>query len=328
MFRPGLRSGYKPVFLFLIITLSFLRANTQTNLVYNGGFEEYYSCPVSNDLNNGQLELCKGWWKPTMGTSDYFNRCNNGVVNVPNNFWGYQESFDGNGYVGISAISWYINSGDYFGNEYVQGQLIHPLTPCVEYHFEMQISFANYSRFAFSRLGALFTKQVIHTDTWDPILIEPQVINSSGILSDTTKWVTISGDFVAEGNEQYLAIGYFFDSVENDTLNFQVPIGFPDEGYGYYFIDNVSLTEIGPVEDCSYIPPNVITPNNDGVNDLWEFGGSSEGNLEIINRWGNTVYSEDGYSFSWDGGDCSDGVYYFTYTSETFNKTEFIQLIR
>ncbi len=321
----------KPVFYtILFFTLfAFQFSFAQTNLVYNGGFEEYYSCPTGNDLNNNELERCKGWWKPTYGTSDYFNRCHTfNIVDIPSNFWGYQESYEGDGYVGISAITWDINTGNYLGNEYVQGQLIHPLTPCVEYHFEMHISFANYSRYAFSRLGALFTQQSIHTNNLYPIISQPQVVNSQGILSDTVNWITISGNFVATGNEQFITIGYFFDNVQNDTLNFQEPVGFDQEGYGYYYIDKVSLVEVGSVEDCSYIPPNVFTPNGDGNNDTWDFGSSNDGELTIINRWGNVVFESNGYAFSWDGNNCHDGVYYFTFFSDNFTKTGFIQLIR
>ncbi|TSJ46728.1 gliding motility-associated C-terminal domain-containing protein [Fluviicola chungangensis] len=320
----------KPVFYsILFLTLfAFPFGFAQTNLVYNGGFEEYYSCPVSNDLNNGQLELCKGWWKPTMGTSDYFNRCNNTGVGVPNNFWGYQETFEGNSYVGLFPIDWYINSGEYFGSEYIQTQLLDLLTPCVEYHFEMQVNFANYSRYGFSRLGALFTQNPIHSTTWDAITLNPQILNNQGILVDTLNWVKVEGNFIASGNEQYLCIGYFFDNVQNDTVNFQPPVGFPEEGGGYYYIDNVSLTEIGVVPNCDYSLPNIITPNNDGINDIWEYNSPSEGELTIVNRWGNTVYHEKGISFSWNGGECTDGVYYYRYNSELFSKTGFIQLIR
>jgi gliding motility-associated-like protein len=329
LFSPNFKLGVKPV-LYILLFIVPIFSMGQQNLVPNPSFEEYYSCPSSNDLNDGQLELCKGWWKPTMGTSDYFNACNtNGLVDIPNNFWGYQPAYDGNGYVGLVPITWIISTGEYDeGKEYIQAQLLKPLTPCVEYHFEMQVNFANYSRYGFSRLGALFTKNAIHKTNWDAITNTPQVLNNQGILIDTVNWVKISGNFVAIGNEQYLTIGYFFDNVTNDTLNFQAPIGFDDSGYGYYYIDDVSLTEVGPVEDCSYDVPNVLTPNNDGLNDKWEFQSSVDSHMEIVNRWGNTVYEATGNSFSWDGAECIEGVYYYTYTNDKYTKTGFIQLIR
>ncbi|HTG56013.1 MAG TPA: gliding motility-associated C-terminal domain-containing protein [Niabella sp.] len=329
LFSPGFLPGIKPVFYTIIIL--FLLVNplaAQQNLIYNGGFEEYYSCPVSNDLNTDQLELAKGWWKPTSGTSDYFNRCNNTSVGIPTNFWGYQEAYQGNGYVGLVPSEWQIENGVYVGFEYIQTKLLQPLAPCVEYHFEMQINFANYSRYGFSRIGALFTKSPIHTLNWDAITNNPQILNNQGFLTDTVNWVTLTGNFTATGNEQYLCIGYFFDNVKNDTTMFQVPPVFVDTGYGYYYIDNVSLVEVGAVENCEYELPNIITPNNDGTNDVWEFNSSSEGHLAIINRWGNTVYEATGYSFQWDGENCTDGVYYYSYTSDVFSRTGFIQLIR
>lgn len=300
----------------------------QQNLVPNGSFEEYWQCPQGNDLNDGQFERCNYWWKPTMGTSDYFNRCNSGVVSVPTNFWGYQEPYDGDGYVGMSLISWMINSEIYVGNEYIQTKLYSPLKPCVEYHFEMQINFANYSRFAFSRIGALFTQNAVQTNTWDALIFQPQVINNQGYLSDTINWVKISGNFTANGDEKYLTIGYFFDNVKNDTLNFQAPIGFDDEGYGYYLIDAVSLIEIGTVENCDYAIPNVFTPNNDEINDVWEFSSQGEGELFILNRWGEVVYHSIGEKFSWDGKNNKEGVYYYKFSIEKNLKTGFIQLIR
>ena len=300
----------------------------QQNLVYNGGFEEYYSCPVANDLGTNQLELAKGWWKPTLGTSDYFNRCNNTIVSVPTNFWGYQEAYQGDGYVGLVPAEWQISNGVYIGFEYIQTQLLRSLAPCVEYHFEMKVNFSNYSLYAHSRIGALFTKNRINEPTWNAITLSPQVINTQGFLTDTVNWITIGGNFTATGNEQYLCIGYFFDNVQNDTIKFQDPDVPIDTRAGYYYIDNVSLIELGAVEDCDYSLPNIVTPNNDGANDTWDFSSTTEGHLTIINRWGNTVYEKTGYSFQWDGENCTDGVYYFSYTSDKFSKTGFIQLIR
>jgi gliding motility-associated-like protein len=319
----------KPVF-YIIISLHVLASSmwAQQNLVPNGSFEEYYSCPISNDVGNNQLELAKGWWKPSLGTSDYFNRCHNGIVGVPNNFWGYQEAYEGNGYVGIVPISWNIQSGDYTGSEYIQTQLLQPLTSCVEYHFEMRVNLSNLSRYGHSRLGALFTKSPLQTNSIDAIPSNPQVINNNGYLIDTADWVLVSGNFTATGSEKYLCIGYFFDNVQGDSIVFQPPIGFPSEGYSYYYIDNVSLIEVGPVGSCDYDLPNIVTPNNDGINDNWEFSSSSEGHLTIVNRWGNIVLDQTGHKFKWDGENCSDGVYYYTFQSDLISRTGFIQLIR
>ena len=67
------------------------------------------------------------------------------------------------------------------------------------------------------------------------------------------------------------------------------------------------------VKDCNVNIPNVITPNNDGLNDalyfknLEQFPGSS---LLVYNRWGNLIYESKNYNNAWVP-DVSDGVYYF-----------------
>lgn len=328
LFSLDFLSGIKPVFFIFLIFFQVFGLKAQENLVPNGSFEEYYSCPVSNDLNNDQLELAKGWWKPSMGTSDYFNRCNNGVVGVPNNFWGYQEAFQGDGYVGFLPIEWRKSTSEYVGSEYIQTQLLKPLSPCKEYYFEMYINFSNYSRYSFSKIGVTFTKVPIQTDNTNSIKIEPQILNSNGFLIDTVEWIKLSGTFIASGNENYLAIGYFFDNVQNDTLHFQEPVIFNDLGYGYYYIDMVSLIELDVLADCEYLIPNVFTPNGDGNNDVWICFSSKESELDILNRWGEVVYHGKGYNFSWDGEDLADGVYYYKLQFENNLKTGFIHLIR
>ena len=68
--------------------------------------------------------------------------------------------------------------------------------------------------------------------------------------------------------------------------------------------------------------PNVITPNSDGINDLFEIENLPE-NTEVIilNRWGNVVFSSTNYQNNWDGKDTSgkelaDGVYTYKFTTE------------
>lgn len=68
------------------------------------------------------------------------------------------------------------------------------------------------------------------------------------------------------------------------------------------------------LEDCQIEVPNVFSPNGDGKNDAFAFGnlehypGSS---LRVFNRWGNLVYESSDYDNDWEGGDLSDGTYYF-----------------
>lgn len=55
--------------------------------------------------------------------------------------------------------------------------------------------------------------------------------------------------------------------------------------------------------DCLFIP-NLMTPNADGNNDLWEINGLDKfesATVEIYNRWGNLIYSVSPYSEPWNG---------------------------
>ncbi len=87
--------------------------------------------------------------------------------------------------------------------------------------------------------------------------------------------------------------------------------------------------------DVSFVFPNIITPNLDGINDFFEIENLPE-NTEVIilNRWGNVVFSSMNYQNNWDGKDTSgkelvDGVY--TYKFKTQNGKighGFVHLVR
>jgi gliding motility-associated-like protein len=65
---------------------------------------------------------------------------------------------------------------------------------------------------------------------------------------------------------------------------------------------------------CELVVPNVFTPNGDGTNDLFVIGNLElypNSKMMIYNRWGRKVYTSDNYLNNWDGGDLSEGVYYF-----------------
>ena len=83
------------------------------------------------------------------------------------------------------------------------------------------------------------------------------------------------------------------------------------------------VVNVLPLPQPNFEFPNVITPNSDGANDVFEIENLPK-NTEVIilNRWGNLVYSSANYQNNWDGKDTSgkelaDGVYTYKFTTET-----------
>jgi gliding motility-associated-like protein len=79
-----------------------------------------------------------------------------------------------------------------------------------------------------------------------------------------------------------------------------------------YWTDTIVLS---PCVQSNIIMPNVITPNNDGVNDVFEPIERTNVDLMhtiIFNRWGSKVFESNNPSILWDGSGCADGVYFWT----------------
>lgn len=97
----------------------------------------------------------------------------------------------------------------------------------------------------------------------------------------------------------------------------------------------VTITNIFSFED--FIFPNVITPDNDGINDELDiqsyFYTCFEFELFIYNRWGNLVYShkfnEDPFEGKTaDGTELSDGVYFYKLVYDEGSKSGFFHIVR
>ena len=95
-------------------------------------------------------------------------------------------------------------------------------------------------------------------------------------------------------------------------------------------------------DDCwpwSVFIPNVMTPNNDNINDVWkiilDLGCWTNIEFKIYNRWGGLVfegYGDDYDSYPyWDGSMqggpsyVADGVYVYTFKAKKWNSVDWYQ---
>ncbi|MDP2387552.1 MAG: gliding motility-associated C-terminal domain-containing protein [Bacteroidota bacterium] len=73
--------------------------------------------------------------------------------------------------------------------------------------------------------------------------------------------------------------------------------------------------------------PNIFTPNNDGLNDLFSISSSGITDIEgsIYDRWGLMIFSWSGVASNWDGKskngvEVADGVYYYIIQATDYKK--------
>ncbi len=165
----------------------------------------------------------------------------------------------------------------------------------------------NSSTWGLSRLGANFSdSNMIRPTFYHSYNITPTIINKSGPITDTLNWQLITGTFTANGNEQFLTIGWFGDQYgelgkDSGVVN-----------YTYYYVDSLNLElknyKNTFVDDCNTTTTqlkeiNLITPNNDGYNDNINFNIFSLQKLsfEVYNRWSNLVYKTQNINDIWQG---------------------------
>jgi gliding motility-associated-like protein len=81
------------------------------------------------------------------------------------------------------------------------------------------------------------------------------------------------------------------------------------------------------IVSADIIPSNVVTPNNDGMNDflVFKFLDPSiySNKLTIFNRWGKSVYEQSNYNNDWNGGDLSSGTYFYILEIDRENQNLF-----
>jgi gliding motility-associated-like protein len=90
------------------------------------------------------------------------------------------------------------------------------------------------------------------------------------------------------------------------------------------------------VDNCpSYELPNIITPDLDGANDVFQpfpYRSIESIDLKIFNRFGTLLFETTNPNVLWNGEDantgilCSDGVYYYTLIVNTIRTQGIVAL--
>lgn len=213
--------------LLLFILLWINSICSGQNLVTNPSFENYSLCPTGP----GQIQNVIGWYT-FRESPDYFNSCASmaSFYSVPNNGFGFQEAASGDGYVGIIC---YNNS--ILSREIIADSLSAPLSVGQKYFVSFKLNKPNDNSLAGYSIDGMGVKLSTTKHTNINIDNAPHYYTDS-IISDTVKWITVKGSFIADSAYQYLMIGNFFDDANTITLN-------NGSGpYAYYLVDDVCLS--------------------------------------------------------------------------------------
>lgn len=347
-------------FFYILVFLGFYPgANAQTELIFNGSFEQLDDCPESTSAEFDDEFTVQGWWAATSGSIDNYHECapfSLGIQNqgVPLNGFGFQPAKEGKGYAGFANVSGRHSVTKeifYEYREYFETRLTEPLESGGVYTLEFYVSLCDSSTSnalgtrmchpATDRIGALFTQASVMNP--DPLFYgilpyEPTAESNPGLLlNDSLGWQHLQLPFVAEGGEEYMTVGFFrnmnqmthswYEYSSNDPLS--------EEASWYYYLDAFSLKK-----GADLSMPNIFTPNGDEVNDEVSVNlpPGIETTWSIYNRWGNLVYQKTGSEQTWTGQNsftsqpCTDGTYFYVIEMKThtgkFYKKGCIQLVR
>jgi OmpA-OmpF porin, OOP family len=228
------------IFLFGWVCCLFPASLYAQNLVPNGSFEDYAACPGSFSENQASFRV-NSWRSVSTGSPDYFNSCSDGDADVPYNWAGVSEAFDGNGYAGI--YTWMDLEKEY--REYLHCKLTQQLIRDSLYYIEFRYKLSSYSKYAVDRIGLLISDSLKRYANDRPLDIAPTFTfqKDSALTPETGSWEIARLEYRARGNEQFLTLGNF----SNNKATRAYHIRFRPEsqpmlaGSAYYYIDDVKV---------------------------------------------------------------------------------------
>ncbi|MCZ4409040.1 T9SS type A sorting domain-containing protein [Cryomorphaceae bacterium 1068] len=266
-------------------------AGFSQNLVPNGSFEEGTNCP--SFIGNFDEE-CLDWYSSIQYTDGsinptpewYFNCGDAENLMPPNVAFGFQEPLDGEGYAGVIILL------DQFGveesyREPIGVQLIEPLVTGNNYLVEFSIVrlYSQATTLAANNFGFKFTNVPVFSH--DSLLIDnTATFKIDTIVSDTTNWLTISTEIVADSNYSFVHFGNFFDNANTEFIA-NTDIGI----YAYLALDAVSITEVLSTNDARGASLSVY-PNPASQYVSLESAANEIRTVKILSLLGEVVFEQ------------------------------------
>ncbi len=143
---------------------------------------------------------------------------------------------------------------------------------------------------------------------YDSAKLEVFVLGAPQIDAGPDQYFDYPGSAYLMGNA--LGLDYYWTPTHGlSCTECPFPLAFPEEPTWYYLhaTDGFGCEGIDSVFVRPYFPvwvPNTITPDNDGINDVFRAYGVDidEFYLVIYDRWGNQVFQSNDIEQVWDGG--------------------------
>lgn len=221
-------------------------------LVFKGDFEQFYE---EQSVLQTYAKFCN-WHNFGVGTPDYHHEQYPVAIiglGVPYNSYGVQnDKIPGNqAYAGF-----WRTSGNGIG-ERIRTQLLEPLEQGKTYRLTFDVSrgdnWANSSNInytaTFKMQAFLASASVLDISAADlsPVFQPFGLFLENETFTETfTDWETITFEFLANGGEEFLFLGQVFLSNDIGNIN---PIIENEDYLAYYYLDNVSLSELENVTE-------------------------------------------------------------------------------
>lgn len=272
-------------FIAICLFPSFLFAQKKENLIPNGSFELYQECP--DDFGWVRIGGLTAWTAtPPDCTPDYFHECSSKFAPL-DNACGRIAPQEGKGFLGLIVRVGHSpvhNTDELFYREHVQARLKEPLKPRNRYIFTMYVSLAEYSCYALSKIGVLFTKTPVLIN--DKFSTKPQI--ETGFIDTKKQWVKVTDTIIAEGGEEYVTLGEFASFSKKDIRKIDENPAYEkmfSYHRAYYFFDNLSLLWLDalpePILGEPPLPPFKLTaPAFTGIEKPWQLEPTEFGYLE------------------------------------------------